>query len=127
MKTHPTSWRLTAEDKALLAQLSQQYGLTQIDVLRHLMRLAVRDGIHVGKQTQLAATPHTPTFLRMLFAAAAASQRARLTSTQRAAIRVSLQDETWCPQELVIPDTWGRVMAWHEREIKRAVAKDIQR
>ena len=53
MKTHPTSWRLTAEDKALLAQLSQQYGLTQIDVIRHLMRLATQEGIHLGKRTQM--------------------------------------------------------------------------
>ena len=51
MKTHPTSWRLTADDKALLAQLSQQYGLTQIDVIRHLLRLATRDGIHLGRRT----------------------------------------------------------------------------
>ena len=49
METHPTSWRLTVEDKALLAQLSQQYGLTQIDVLRHLMRLAAQEGIHLGR------------------------------------------------------------------------------
>ena len=53
MKTYPTSWRLTAEDKAILAQLGQQYGLTQIDVLRHLMRLATRDGIHLGRRTQM--------------------------------------------------------------------------
>ena len=53
MKTHPTSWRLTAEDKALLAQLSQQYGLTQIDVIRHLMRLATQEGIHLGRGTQM--------------------------------------------------------------------------
>ena len=126
MKTHPTSWRLTADDKALLAQLSQQYGLTQIDVLRHLMRLAIRDGIHLGKETQLVATPHSTPFLRMLFAAAAASPRARLPRTQRAAIQASLQDETWCPQDLAIPDTWGRVMDWHAREMERPTRKEMQ-
>ena len=68
-----------------------------------------------------------PAFLRMLFAAAAASPRAPLTRTQRAAILVSLKDEAWCPQGLAIPDTWGRVMAWHARETKRTIAKDIQR
>ena len=58
MKTHPTSWRLPAADKALLAPLSQQYGLTQIDVLRHLLRLAVRDGIHLGRGTQMQTRLH---------------------------------------------------------------------
>lgn len=126
MKTHPTSWRLTAEDKALLAQLSQQYGLTQIDVLRHLMRLATQEGIHLGKEIQMPPLS-TPFLLRMLFAAAAASPRATLTRTQRAAIRASLQDETWCPEAAVIPETWGRVMAWHARETERQIHKEISR
>ena len=68
-----------------------------------------------------------PRLLRMLFAAAAASPRARLTHTQRAVIQASLQDETWCPQELVIPETWGVVMAWHTQETERQRREEIQR
>ena len=72
--------------------------------------------------------PHSTTaFLRMLFAAAAASPRATLTRTQPAAIRARLQDETWCPEAAVIPETWGRVMAWHARETDRQLHKEISR
>ena len=69
---------------------------------------------------------HSTTFLRILFAAAVASPRARLTRTQRAAIWVSLQDEAWCPQELTIPGTWRRVMAWHAREMECQRREEIQ-
>ena len=70
--------------------------------------------------------PSGPALLRMLFAAAAASPRARLSRTQRAAIQVNLQDEAWCPHEREIPETWERVMAWHAREMERPTRKEIQ-
>ena len=118
----------TIEDKALLAHLSQQYGLTQIDVIRHLLHLAAQDGIHLGgtQMEPTSAIPSGPALLRMLFAAAAASPRAGLNRTQRAAIQVSLQDEAWCPQEREIPETWERVMTWYAQEMERPARKEIQ-
>ena len=66
-------------------------------------------------------------FLRMLFATAADSPRTPLTQTQRAAIRVSLQDEAWCPQKAPIPETWGVVMTWHALETENQRIKEIAR
>ena len=56
-----------------------------------------------------------PMTLRFVFAAAAADPRTSLSATQRAAIRVSLADETWCPRQAELPDTWATVAGWYER------------
>ena len=53
-----------------------------------------------------------PMTLRFVFAACAADPRTSLSATQRAAIRVSLADETWCPRQEELPDTWATVAGW---------------
>ena len=58
----------------------------------------------------MSLTDHAPATLRMLFAIASG-----LSATQRAAIRVSLADETWYPRQKELPDTWGMVEAWYEK------------
>ena len=63
----------------------------------------------------MSLTDHAPSTLRMLFTIASAMDASGLTHTQRAAIRVSLADETWCPRQEELPDTWGVVEVWYER------------
>ena len=59
-------------------------------------------------------TDHAPATLRMLFAIASSTAASGLSHTQRAAIRVSLADETWSPRQEKLPDTWGVVEVWYE-------------
>ena len=63
----------------------------------------------------MSLTDHAPSTLRMLFTIASAMDASGLSHTQRAAIRVSLADETWSPRQEKLPDTWATVEAWHEK------------
>ena len=63
----------------------------------------------------MSLTDHAPATLRMLFAIASSTAASGLSHTQRAAIRVSLADETWYPRQKELPDTWGMVEAWYEK------------